>query len=139
MTFRSFFFYSFLQWLLLAILKVAFFRNDFLGNAGLQNLLFLALTFMVVVACVRRLGVVNYLEAILIIFVWVVGNALGDLIITSIYTGIGIFSMWSLWVGYLVSALTIMLLHKKRHIEIRKEQHAHHHGHGHGHGAAKPH
>ena len=131
MTLRSFFGYTFLQWLFLTLLKIAFFNYIFFGNAGLQKILFWVITMVLAAAFVRRMGVINYLEAIFIAITWTLLDMFFDLIITSLYVkgGVGIFAQTSLWIGYFILALTVFLVHKKRHIAIRKgeyEEPAHH-------------
>jgi hypothetical protein len=132
MTIRGFFIFSFIQWLLISVLKVIFFRADLIGNMGLQHILYWVLVGVITAAMVRRLGIMNFLESVFIIFVWVLGDLFSDLVITSAYTGVGIFTGWTLWTGCIVQVVTIFFFHKKRHIVIRQQQHGHGaHGGGH--------
>lgn len=131
MTIRGFFIYGFLQWLLISVLKLIFFKYQVVDNSGLQWIIYWLLTAVVAAAMVRRLGVMNFFEAIFVIGLWVLGDMFSDLVLTSVFTGMDIFQSVNLWVGYGFQALAIFIFHKMRHIEIRKEQRAHHHGHGH--------
>ncbi len=129
MSIKQLFFYSFLQWLCMTLLKVWFFNNQVLSNPGLQSLVFWLLSAVLGAAIVRRLGILNYLEVFFIVIVWFLVDLFFDLIITSAYTGYKIFTSSDFWIVYLVLGLSVIFLHKKRHIQVRKEQHAHRHGH----------
>jgi len=123
MTIGKLFYLSFLQWLLLTIIKIAYFK-DFLFTGGIANVLYWLFTAIVAIAIVRRLGVMNFLEAIFVLIFWFLMDLFLDLVITAIFTGISIFREWQLWFGYLILVLVVFAFHKKRHIQIRKE-HAH--------------
>ncbi|MBI5530180.1 MAG: hypothetical protein HY918_01635 [Candidatus Doudnabacteria bacterium] len=129
MTIRKFLLFGFLQWLILTAVKLWFFNHQIFSNSGWQEIAYWVLTAAVVAALSRRFGVLNYLEAFFLATVWSLGDALMDLLITSIYTGLGIFYTRAYWFGFLFLALGIILFHKKRHIHVRHELHAKHHGH----------
>jgi len=129
MTIKNLFLYSFLQWLLFSLLKIWFFNYEILSNAGWQNILFWIFCAIIAAAVVRRFGIINYLEAMFLIIVWILGDLLLDLMILSIYTGLGIFSTVEYWVGFGILALSIFFFHKKRHIHVRKLLHHSHGGH----------
>jgi len=126
MTIKNLFLYSFLQWIFFSLLKIWVFNYEILSNAGWQNILFWLLSAVIAAAVVRRFGIINYLEAMFLIIVWILGDLLLDLMILSIYTGLGIFSSIEYWVGFGILALSVFLFHKKRHIHVRKLlQHSH--------------
>jgi hypothetical protein len=130
MTPKKFIIFFVLQLVLFIFIKVWLFNNLILENPFSQNLFFWALVCFVTTALIRRFGVITYFEAFTIITVWVLVDAFFDLIITSSFTGLGLFAQWSYWVGYLVMLISIVFFHKKRHIHLRKELHAKHHAHG---------
>ena len=122
MTASKFFVYSFLQWVLLTLVKVAYFNGHLIsGEPGIY--FYFALTAIVTTAMVRRLGILNLLEALLIAILWFFGDLLSDAIITVYFTGSQIFSIRALWFGYLIMIIFIFVFHKKRHIHVRKELH----------------
>lgn len=83
---------------------------------------------VMVTALVRRLGVINYLEAIFIAFIWLAVNLLLDLFVMVSLVGTGIFNASSLWIGYVVMAIFVFAMHRKRHVAIRRgEWHDPHH------------
>ena len=82
--------------------------------------------FVIAMACARRLGVINFLEAMLATIIWVIGLLVGDFLFTQMVLGKEIFQHVVLWAGYVVAAVAIFLFHKKRHIQIRRELAAHH-------------
>ncbi len=129
MTLKKLFVYSVLQWVILALLKIWFFNSQIFSNYGLQELVFWAAVAAVAAAIVRRLGVLNFLEAFFLIIAWFLGDLLFDLLATSIYTGLSIFYNPAYWLGYAALAVAIIFFHKKRHIQVRKELHAKHYGH----------
>lgn len=129
MTIKNLFLYSFLQWLFFSFLKLWFFKYEILSNAGWQNVLYWFLCAVITAAIIRRFGVINYLEAIFLIIVWILGNLFMDLLLLSAYIGLGIFSSVVYWIGHGILALSALLFHKKRHIHVRKlldHSHGHH-------------
>jgi hypothetical protein len=108
--------------------KVLFFKILNLTGDSLEYIFWLVLA-VTAVALVRRLGVINYLEAAFVAIMWFLSNLFFDLLITIQILGVGLLSKWQLWIGYIILMLAIFFFHKKRHVEIRKEQAAHHHGH----------
>lgn len=128
MTIKKFIIFTILQWLLLAFLKVEFLENQLLANKGLQDVVYWLLTAVVVSALVRRLGVLNFLEAFFVAVVWSVLDLLSDLVVTSGFTGLEIFRQWQYWVGCGILALSVIFFHKKRHIKIREQMTTTHQG-----------
>jgi len=128
MTLTKFVLLTFLQWLFLLILKLAHFKYAWFGSmGGLGDYVFFLLVMVIAAALVRRIGVINFLEAIMLLVLWFVMDALLDLLITAFVLGIGMFSWWQLWAGYALMMLTVFFFHKKRHVHLRHEQA--HHGH----------
>ncbi len=125
--------YSFLQWIILAFVKVWFFNSQIFSGPLLQSWVFWVITALVGAAVIRRFGVINYLEVFFILFAWVLGGAFLDLLITGNFTGLSIFTKPEYWISYIFLILSALIFHKKRHIQIRKELQAKHHAHGAGH------
>lgn len=117
---------------MLALVKLWFFNNQIFANPGIQQIIFWILTCVIIAAIVRRFGLISFLEAFFLIIVWTLGNLLLDLLLVSNYTGLSIFHTQGYWVSFLVMDASIFILHKKRHIHIRKELRAQAHGHSHG-------
>ena len=112
------------MWVFLAVLK--FFVLRVLNfNSVPVTVLYGFFSFVFAMACARRLGVINYLEAGFVAFTWVVGLFLADALILSPLYGPEVFGHKELWWGYALIALTIFFFHKKRHVQIRKEHAAH--------------
>lgn len=126
MTPKKFFLLFFAQWLILALLKAWFFNSQIFANPGFQQTVYWILTAVITAALVRRFGHISFLEAFIVAVVWTLGNLLLDLILLSPYTGLSIFSAAEYWWGFLIMAAAIMVFHKKRHIQIRREMHAKH-------------
>ena len=122
--------YFFVQWLILALLKVWLLSGQpVLSNSGLQMLLFWFLACIVAVAVVRRFGILNFLEVFFLAIVWTIGYSVLDLIFTTPFTGLKLFFRIDYWAAYVLIAAAIVLFHKKRHVAIRKGLHvpsAHH-------------
>ncbi len=104
---------------LLMITKVIFFRflnTDLLPILILYYLILAAIS----IAIVRRMGVLNYFEGILVTIIWLVLNILIDLLITQAIIDNGVFSNGHFWISYLVLPLAVLIFHKKAHVETRK-------------------
>ena len=130
MTFSKFIGLGVVLWLLLSVLKAIFLRVFSLDTAVMQ-VLYCLLVLVIAIACVRRVGVINYLEAMMIAAVWTIFLLLADFIVLQLVLGSEIFRHGILWLGYFIAAMGIFLFHKKRHVHIRRQQAAHHHGHKH--------
>jgi hypothetical protein len=139
MTRKNFILFSILQWLILAAIKYWFFTRQIFGNPGWQSIALWVLTGIIIVAIVRRFGVINYIEAFFLMFLWTVGNLFLDLALLSNYTGTSIFYKPDYWASLLVLNVGIFVFHKKRHVAVRHmlhakklaEEHAHEHNKGH--------
>lgn len=106
--------------IILAVLKLIAFQ--FFDLKLLAVSLFFGLVALVLtVACTRRLGFINYLEAMLTAGLWFIMILLVDLIVTGPLAGYGIFKTLLLWLSYLLVIITVLLFHKKRHIDIRRK------------------
>ena len=127
MTLSKFIIFTFLQWFLLLILKTLHFKWEVFGNVWTSDLTYFILVSVVAAALVRRFGVINYLEAMFVMFFWFIMGGLLDLLVAGFVIGSGIFLKWQLWVGYFVMMFVILSFHKKRHLHIRKEQGGGHH------------
>ena len=130
--------YTLLQFVILALLKIWFFNSIIFANSGIQQIAFYIIMAVVGAALVRRFGVINFFESFFIIFIWVLGDALLDLIITSHFTGLSLFSGQEYWAGAVFFGLSIFLFHKKRHLQVRHELHAKAHAAAHGHDQHHP-
>ena len=128
MSLKKFLFFLFLQLAAVTGLKIWFFASEIFANPGLQEIIFWLLMAVASVAIVRRLGVINYLEAIFTAVVWTLAGLFVDLIITTNYTGLTIFLSVKYWIGFGVMAVGMFMFHKKRHVHIRHELRAKEHG-----------
>jgi hypothetical protein len=81
----------------------------------------LILIAIVSTATIRRLGVINYMEALLIILIWLTLELFVDFFIIASFAGLEIYKHLYLWISYFVIAAMVFLLHKKRHVEVRKQ------------------
>lgn len=126
MTISKFFAIFGLQLVLLMAVKI-FFYSTLNFNDTFWQVAFLLITVVLATALIRRLGVISFLEAIFTLVFWFLFDLLMDLLVTSQIVDAPIFKTGSLWMGYLAMMLAVFLLHKKRHIHIRKELAAHHH------------
>lgn len=126
MTFGKFFGFAFLLWLFLAAVKVFFVKM--LGlDGGFTEYAYWFFIAIFSIALSRRLGHINFLEAMLVAGFWFLISLVLDFLVTSPLAGSLILSRWQVWVGYLVMALSIFFFHKKRHVHVREQQAAHHH------------
>lgn len=125
MTVKKFFLITFFQWVLLTFLKLLYFKDLLLVQGAWASTVFILAIAIISIALVRRLGVLNFLEAIFVLFFWFLLDLFLDLILTNLFTGISIFFKWQLWIGYLVLMFCVFVFHKKHHIHLRKERAGH--------------
>jgi hypothetical protein len=126
MTPKKFLLLLFVQWLVLALLKAWFFNSQIFSNPGFQHIVYWILTAVIIAALIRRFDHISFLEAFLVVFSWTLLDLLLDLVLLSPYTGLSIYSGAEYWWGIVIMIVSIMVLHKKRHIKIRHDLRAHH-------------
>lgn len=119
----DFFKLGFLLVLGLGIIKLFFFRLFAMDNQY-QIIAFWTVSALFTTGIIRRGGIINYLEAFAVGIVWTIATLLVDyLILATFIFGYGLFTRWYLWIGYFVVLATIFLIHKKRHVHIRRGGH----------------
>lgn len=132
---KNFALFSFFQWIILAVIKYWFFTREIFSNPGWQSIALWVITGVIIAAIVRRFGIINYIEAFFLMFMWTAGNLLLDLALLSNYTGTSIFYKTDYWASFLILNIGIFVFHKKQHIAVRHmlrakkhaEQHAQKH------------
>lgn len=75
----------------------------------------------------RRLGVINFVEAVFASLVWLLMILILDSFIAKSFMSPKIFTSSNYWWSYLAIFLAVFFLHKKRHIQVRKDLQAKHH------------
>jgi hypothetical protein len=107
-----------LQLIFITAVKVYFFKNYDFSNALNVYLYWLAIV-VITAAFVRRLGIMNFLEAFIVCILWFVTDLFVDLIFTSGIAGLSIFTTRGYWSGHVMMLATILIAHKKKHIHAR--------------------
>lgn len=79
-----------------------------------------AILIIIVIATVRRMGILNYFESIFLSIFWLVISLLVDLVITTYFTGREVYTNGYFWLSYLIITLAVFIFHKKVHVEARK-------------------
>jgi len=136
MNVTKFFGFFILQCVAFLFLKVWLLNGEVFGSAALQAGVYYFIIAVVTIALFRRFGIITYIESVFALIFYTLGTLFFDLVITTNYTGMSLFSNLTYWWGFLAMILAAMFFHKKRHVYLRKELHAHHHGHGHDAAAA---
>jgi hypothetical protein len=108
---------------LTTLAKLFFIRALNIDNVYIVYLFWLVIA-LISIACSRRLGVISYIEATLVLALWLILTLFLDLLITAAVAGIDIYRHPYLWVSHGVMVITIFLFHKKRHVEVRHMQRA---------------
>ncbi len=121
MTTGKFFTFSLLAVILTTAVKLFFLLYLNIDNYYIVYLMWAAIG-LITIACCRRLGVISYLEAVLVLVLWLIAEAFVDLLIISTITGPGVYSHLYLWISYVVMMVFVFLFHKKRHVEVRHIQ-----------------
>jgi hypothetical protein len=125
MSFSKFFGLGLLLALLTGGLTIIF--DKYLGIVDpWNNYVLWFLIIIVTTGVVRRLGVISFLEAVLVSGVWLFFRMLFDVLITAPILGVGMYGKAQVWVSYVIIILSIFFLHKKLHVHNRKQMHGHH-------------
>ncbi|MCC7356810.1 MAG: hypothetical protein IT410_04350 [Candidatus Doudnabacteria bacterium] len=72
------------------------------------------------VASVRRVGIINYLESVVVIIFWLSFGLIFDIFAIGLGYGLEPYTHITFWLMYPLLLLTIFLFHKKRHVDIRR-------------------
>lgn len=105
--------------LILTTLKLFFYR--FLNTESVTILLVIYVLLMVfTVASVRRVGIINYLESVVVIIFWLSFGLIFDIFAIGLGYGLEPYTHITFWLMYPLLLLTIFLFHKKRHVDIRR-------------------
>lgn len=94
---------------------------------GVANYIVWCGVLITVVIGVRHLGSITFLEAFLTAGIWLMFRALLDLFITAQFLGLSMYSGSQVWFSYLTLVVGVVVFHKKRHVQIRKEIKKHQH------------
>ena len=105
--------------LILTTLKLFFYR--FLNTESVIILIVIYLLLMVLtIASVRRVGIINYLESVVVIIFWLSFGLIFDIFAIGFGYGLEPYTHITFWLMYPLLLLTIFLFHKKRHVDIRR-------------------
>ncbi len=105
--------------LILTTVKLVFYR--FLNTESLIILLFIYLLIVVLtIASVRRVGIINYLESVVVMVFWLFFGLGFDIFAIGMGFGLDPYTHITFWLMYPLVLLTIFLFHKKRHVDIRR-------------------
>lgn len=124
MTIASLLIGTFISQVAFVILKVFFYRNLNTDSWTAIILFWLAFSILII-AIVRRMGILNYAESFFLTAVWFITSLIVDVVITA--TVIGNYDMYktlSYWITYLVLIVVLITFHKKQHVEVRKANRA---------------
>ena len=113
-------------WVFLLLEKYLFFQVlGFTAAWSLWVYYILIIIFARVIS--RRLGVVNFLEAVFVSLIWLLMVLLLDSFVAKRFFSGEIFRSGNYWWAYFAVFWSVFFLHKKRHIQVRKEQAAQRH------------
>ncbi len=119
---------KFLTFTALAIVLTTAVKLFFIVALNIDNIYIVYVMWLAValvsIACSRRLGVISYVEAVLVMGVWLALSLVLDVIVIATIATNDIYHHLYLWISYLVMALMVFLFHKKRHVEVRHIQRA---------------
>lgn len=105
--------------ILFVITKVVFINILNIDSALIRYGMWVAIA-LIAIAVVRRMGVLNYLENIFLIIVWLITSLIVDYVITTSIVGREVYHTWYFWLAYGVMIIAMFIFHKKSHVEIRK-------------------
>lgn len=110
--------FGIILWVFLIAEKYLFFEI-LAFSAVWQAWVYYILIFIFVRIISRRLGVINFLEAIFVSLVWLLIVLILDSFIAKQFLSEEIFQSSNYWWTYLSIFIAVFFLHKKRHIYIR--------------------
>lgn len=122
---------GFILWPLVLADRYVFF--ELLGaSAAWQAWIYYILLIIFARVISRRLGVINFVEAIFSALIWLLMILLLDSFIVKSLNLLPdeVFRSEHYWWSYVAILVAVFFLHKKRHIQVRKLLHEKHHGHG---------
>lgn len=105
--------------ILFVLTKIFFINSLNMESWTVTILYYLALT-IITIAVSRRMGTLNYFEDIFLIVVWLIVSLIVDFVITTSVTGKDVYTTSYFWISYLVISVSLLLFHKKVHVEVRK-------------------
>lgn len=120
MTFKKFFGFGFFLAIALVGVKVFLYQSFDWENNAIVHYLFWGIGFVLSTALIRRLGIITFLEAIVVIGVWLFLCLFFDLIVTASIVGFKIFLNLNFLLGYLFIIIGMFFFHKKKHVHTRK-------------------
>lgn len=119
MTIASFLLGTIASQILFVMTKI-FFINSLNMESWIVMVLFYLALSIITIAVSRRMGTLNYFEDIFLIVVWTIASLITDLVITTSFTGRGVYATMYFWLSYLVIGVVLLVFHKKLHVEVRK-------------------
>lgn len=120
MTIASLLLGTIISQVLFVITKVVFLNQLNIDNLGV-HIAFQVLLAVITIAVVRRMGTLNYIESFFLTAVWFFTLLIVDFVVTATLIGRDMYTTWPYWISYLVILLSIILFHKKMHVEVRKQ------------------
>lgn len=124
MTFTKLIGFGILLAVVMSAVKVFFYQSFNWDDSTVVHYVFWLIAASFSVALIRRLGVITFLEAIVVCSLWIFFQLIVDLAVTASITGYRIFISPAFLIGYLIVIVAMFVFHKKRHVHIRKEMRA---------------
>ena len=120
MTIASLLLGTIISQVLFVITKVVFFEYLNIDNWAVYVAFFVLLA-VEAIAVVRRMGTINYIEAFFLTGVWFISLLIIDYIITSRLIDEDVYTSLAYWISYLVILLSLIIFHKKLHVQVRRD------------------
>lgn len=121
MTFSKILGFGLLLGIIMSAVKIFFYQSFNWEEGTTVHYIFWLLAACISVALIRRLGIISFLEAIVVSGVWIFMHVLIDLLITASVVGIRVFIDIPFLIGYFIIIVAMFIFHKKRHVHIRRE------------------
>ena len=121
MTFKKLLQFGFMLAIFEVAIKILFYRSFDWGSVTLPHYLFWGISIIFGIAFIRRMGVITYLEALVVCGVWIFIWLVLDLFTAAGLLGYGIFLDFAFLLNYLFVILAMFMFHNKRHVETRRQ------------------
>lgn len=121
MTYTKLFGFGLILTVVLVIVKTILFGWFAWADSLMLHLFYWILVDVLSVALVRRLGVITLLESLIVVVLWLFLELMGDILVSGPVAGFAVLVDANFAVGYVVLVAGMLLFHKKRHVQRRRD------------------
>lgn len=122
MTYTKLFGFGLIYAAVLVSLKTWFYGSFTWADSFGLHAVYWAVVVVGATALVRRLGVITVIEAVVVMALWFIFELIGDVAVSGPVSGWGVLIDGNFLFGYFLLFMSVLLFHKKRHVQKRRQQ-----------------